>query len=242
MARSTTPAVLALLALTPGAPWKGEAGASQFRALTPTTHRMEVRLEQAAGAAWEAVDPGRVLDAGGRVRFRVRANFEGFLYVLNRGTSGTFALLYPQPRDDNRILPGRDYPVPAAAGHFQITGKPGYETLYWIVSPARLAPEPDLRPVPLTPEPAAPPATGPAAPAPPLELLPRCHGEIFRARGECVDVTAGPRAARFSPRGWQVSAARSRGLDFARHEDFAVISSTAPLTEPVIYEFRLAHR
>jgi hypothetical protein len=242
MARSTAPAVLALLALTPGPPWKGQAGSSQFRSLTPTTHRMEVRLEQAAGAGWETVDPGRVLDAGGRVRFRVRANFEGFLYVLNRGTSGAFALLYPRPRDDNRILPGREYPVPASAGHFQITGKPGYETLYWIVSPAPLAPEPDLRAAPLTAEPSAPRPGGPAAPAPPAELLPRCHDEIFRARGECVDAAAGPRAAQFSPRGWQVSAARSRSLDFARHEDFAVISSTAPLTEPVIYEYRLAHR
>jgi hypothetical protein len=76
-------------------------------------------------------------------------------------------------------------------------------------------------------------------------LIPRCDEGILKARGDCIDSTAGPKLI---PRDVDVSKdlaaanAASRELLFVREQNTAVISSAAPLTGPVIYEFQLAHR
>ena len=67
----------------------------------------------------------------------------------------------------------------------------------------------------------------------------------MKARGDCVDSSAGPKLI---PREIDLSKdlaaanAASHGLIFMREQNTAVISSPAPLTGPVIYEFQLAHR
>ncbi|MFN0171791.1 MAG: DUF4384 domain-containing protein [Bryobacteraceae bacterium] len=214
-------------------------GAAQFRSLTPTAHKIEIQLERAAAGGWLVVDPALVLDSGDRVRFRARPTFDGYLYVLNRGSSGEFALLFPQGSDSNRVIAQQEYTIPAQAGSFQITGAPGFETLYWIISPAPLGPKRESAP---PPEPERPSRSIPKS-SPPVELIPRCRDEIFRARGDCVDETAGPRVLTVAaPEGWNLSLAKSRELRFSKSENHATVSSTKPLTEPVIYEYRLAHR
>ena len=75
--------------------------------------------------------------------------------------------------------------------------------------------------------------------------MPRCDESVMKVRGDCVDSTAGPKLI---PRDVDVSKdlaaanAASRDLFFIRQQNTAVISSPAPLTGPVIYEFQLAHR
>lgn len=214
-------------------------GAAQFRSLTQTSHKIEIQLERASTSGWQVVDPALVLDQGDRVRFRARPTFDGYLYVLNRGSSGEFALLFPQKGDVSRVLANHEYTIPAQAGSFQITGEPGFETLYWIISPAPLGGSGEAAPAP---EPEPPSRSIPKA-APPVELLPRCRDEIFRSRGDCVDDTAGPRALTVAaPSGWNLSLAKSRDLKFSKSESRATVSSAKPLTEPVIYEYRLAHK
>ncbi len=68
----------------------------------------------------------------------------------------------------------------------------------------------------------------------------------MRARGDCVDHSAG---LKLVPRGEELpqnlagaNDSSPRDLLFMQQKDTAVIASTAPLTGPVIYEFRLAHR
>jgi hypothetical protein len=110
------------------------------KSMTQGTHRMELMLERLDGATWKTIDPALVLAQGDRVRFRFRTNFDGYLYVTNQSTSGKYEQLFPakRPGQDNHIVAGKDYQVPATSVAFRIAGPPGHEVVYWLVSPGRL--------------------------------------------------------------------------------------------------------
>jgi hypothetical protein len=220
MSRALAPALLAL----------GADSLPQPQKPTPGAYRMEIMLDRMDGADWHGIDPGLVLGSGDRVRFRFRTNFDGYLYVSNRGSSGKYEQLFPRQDvgEDNRILSAHEYQVPVTSWMFRIGGPPGYETVYWLVSPT-----------PLT-------AGGPQHESRPVTLHPRCDDTILKARGDCVDSSAGPRLV---PRGEPLPDALAKAsgairpdLLLMRQENTAVIASPVPLTGPVIYEFRLAHR
>ena len=208
---------------------------SQSHSMAQGAHRMELMLERLDGATWKTIDPALVLAQGDHVRFRFRTNFDGYLYVTNQSTSGKYEQLFPREEtgQDNRILAGKDYQVPATSVAFRIAGPPGHEIVYWLVSPARLTDVP------------ARPTLPPTGNTTPLTLMPRCDEGVLKARGDCVDSSAGPKLI---PRDVDVSKdlsaanAASRDLLFMRQKDTAVIYSPEPLTGPVIYEFQLAHR
>ncbi len=208
---------------------------AQSRAMTQGSHRMEIVLERLDGSAWHAIDPGLVLAQGDRVRFRFRTNFDGYLYVMNQSTSGKYEQLFPREEtgQDNRVAGNKDYQVPATSSAFRIAGPPGFEVVYWLVTPARLTD-------------GVPHIGSPAGPTRPLTLLPRCDETLLKSRGDCIDHSAGPKLV---PRGEalpdnlsQAAGQTPRDLVFMQQKDTAVIASSAPLTGPVIYEFRLAHR
>jgi hypothetical protein len=208
---------------------------SQTHTMTQGAHRMELVLERLDKDTWRAIDPGLVLAQGDRVRFKFRTNFDGYLYVMNQSTSGNYEQLFPREEtgQDNRISASSEYQVPATSAAFRIAGPAGHEVVYWLVSPAKL-----------TDAPANPRPTVKSAPA---TLIPRCDDTILRSRGDCVDSSAGPKLI---PRGTQIPSnltaqgadPKQRDLLFLRQKNTAVISSPEPLTGPVIYEFRLAHR
>lgn len=205
-------------------------------------HRMEIALERSEEAGgWKEVDPGLVFDQNDRIRFRFRANFGGYLYVLNLGTSGRYSLLFPGEETGrrNRIEAGAEYVIPATQGWFRITGPPGHEIVYWLVSPVELGAEYGAVPS----GPAPPRSTKPGRA--PEELKPRCDDTIFRARGECVDASAGPkkitRQEALPELFADVPENATGTLFFIRERDRSVVSSPEPLTSPVVYEFRIAH-
>ena len=216
-----------LVLLTPALP--------QTHTMSEGAHRIELMLERLDGSVWRTIDPGLVLNQGDRVRFRFRTNFDGYLYVTNQSTSGKYEQLFPREEtgQDNRIVAAKDYQVPATSVAFRIAGPPGHEIVYWLVSPARLTDAPS--------RPTLPPAGKPT----PLTLTPRCDDAILHARGDCIDSTAGPKLI---PRDVEISkdfsaaSAASRDLLFMRQNNTAVISSSEPLTGPIVYEFQLAHR
>jgi hypothetical protein len=191
-------------------------------AFAQTASRMEITLERRDGNAWKSVDPGLVLAADEKVRFRFKSNFKGYLYVINHSTSGTNTLLFPRQDTGsvNRIEAGKEYVVPATQGAFRVEGPAGYDVISWMVSPVVLN------------APALPERTETSAP--PLEMKPRCDDTIFKARGDCVDTSAGPKS--------QADNASSRELVFMRQKNSSVIASPTPLQGPVVYEFRLAHK
>jgi hypothetical protein len=208
-----------------------------------TPRRMVIHVETRSNGDWKTVDPATIFEPGAQVRFRVKANFAGYLYVMNQGTSGDYTLLFP--REDtgmrNRLDPDQEYIVPATeGGAFRVTGPPGHDIVYWMVTPLEITAGRNPRPgyVPLPP----PPAAGTKL----HTLVPRCDDAVFRARGECIDSTAGPRKvqdpAKLPPNLKSVPDLRSRELVFIREKNAAVVSSPAGAVGPVVYEFRLAHK
>jgi len=202
------------------------------------SQRIEIALERQEGDAWKTVDPGYVFEPGDRVRFRFRANFDGYLYVMDYGTSGSYSLLFPRDETgrDNKIESGKEYRVPATQAWFRIAGPPGHDIVYWMVTPLVLAGDSDGMIPPGLPKPKQPPKI----------LLPRCDDSIFRARGECVDSSAGLRpiaeAEELPDNLRRIPRLNARELIILRKDDVSTISSPAPLTGPVIYQFKLAHK
>jgi hypothetical protein len=205
-------------------------------------YRMEIVLERRDGSAWHAVDPGLVLEQNDRVRFRFHTNFDGYLYVMNQSTSGAYTMLFPREDtgSENQIHAGKDYEVPATQTLFRIAGPAGHEIVYWMITPAELRSEEERRKyVPLPPPP-------PKDKQLPANLTPRCDDALFRARGACIDTSAGPKSVtsrELLPDNLaQVPSGSSGDLMFLRKQNTAVVSSPVPLKGPVIYEFHLAHR
>jgi len=208
----------------------------QTEAVKPSqAQRMEITLEKREGNAWKPMDPGFVFAKGDRIRFRFRANFSGYLYVMDYGTSGSYMQLFPREETgkENGILAGKDYQIPATSTLFRIDGPPGHDIVYWIVSPLPLGMGDGAAPLP---KPKLPPKT----------LLPRCDDSIWRARGDCIDSSAGLRNIPDSdeiPENLQkVPRVKSRELFIMRKEEGSMVSSPNPLSGPVIYQFRLAHK
>ena len=195
-------------------------GASQTKALANDPQVIEITLERRAGNTWQIIDPGLVLAQDDRVRFRMRANFDGYLYVTNHGSSDTYQQLFPREEtgQNNKITAGREYVIPATEGSFRIAGRAGYDVTYWLMSPVPLGAD-----------------KAPPSPAPLSTLLPRCDDEILRARGECVDSKAGAR-------GIESGGSPGAELLFERKQNTSVVASQKPLTGPAVYEFRLAHK
>jgi hypothetical protein len=205
-------------------------------------YRMELTLERREAGAWKIVDPGLVFEQNDRVRFRFRTNFDGYLYVMNQSTSGTYTMLFPgeETGRENQIHAGKEYMVPATQTLFRIAGPAGHEIVYWMVTPAELRTEEDKpKYVPLPPPP-------PKEKQLPSNMTPRCDDALFRARGDCIDTSAGLKnvtSRELLPDNLaQVPGGNSGDLMFMRKQNTAVVSSPVPLKGPVIYEFHLAHK
>jgi hypothetical protein len=68
---------------------------------------------------------------------------------------------------------------------------------------------------------------------------------LFRARGACIDTSAGPKSVtsrELLPDNLAQVPDSGSDLMFLRKQNTAVVSSPVPLKGPVIYEFHLAHK
>lgn len=177
---------------------------------------LDVTLDRMEGGKWLPAEPGRVMKQGEHVRFRFKANFAGYVYVVNHGTSGVRALLFPNADAgmDNTVQAAKEYRVPSTMASFRIDGPAGHDQVFWIISPTPLSESEAL--------------TLTSSPPPEPRLLPRCDETLMRARGECVDTKAGPRMI-------------SRELTIVQKNETAHVSVVGRLTKPLLYQFRLAH-
>ena len=182
----------------------------------------------------EAMMPTHVFRTGDILRLRIVSQFNGYLYMMDQGSSGQFSTVFPSVAagSDNRIASGKTYLVPATEdGWFELMGPPGFDIFYFLLSPSPLS---------------APSASSFVAPGPISSLRPRCNDAIFRARGECNDISAGPAAlpqnaplpAPLAP----IAGAASRDITIVRKNDAVTVQSGAASTAPVLYTFRLAHQ
>jgi hypothetical protein len=190
--------------------------------------RLAVTLERLTGEdSWAAVEPGRVLEQGDQVRFRVASNLAGKLYVFNQNAKGSSDLIFPGQGigDDNAISPESEILLPADGNAFEISGPPGYEVVRWVVSPEdQPLAQADINRF------LAPPQR--ARPQPPM-LSPSCDDTILRSRSVCLDPKAGA---------WAMEGAR--GIEVGGDETTAVVSATATATVDgvLVFEYRIAHR
>jgi hypothetical protein len=183
--------------------------------------------------------PDHVFDKGDVVRFRLTSGFDGYLYVIDRGSSGGYTALFPAAgtTSDNVVHKGVDALVPSIGdGWFEIDGPAGFDVVYFLVSatPIDVGAGNGAKGSGASPEEA------------PSSLRPRCNDEIFKARGECIDDSAGPASlARDVPLPPQISLAApnaSRDIVFDSGDGDTAVKATAPSGKPAVYIFRLAHR
>ncbi|HBY63883.1 MAG TPA: hypothetical protein DEH78_29000 [Solibacterales bacterium] len=89
------------------------------------------------------VDADMVFRAGDRVRLNVQTNDSGYLYVVMRGSSGNWKILFPAVEineTDNRVERGKSYMVPRST-RFIFDEQAGDEQLFVVLS---RQPEPDF--------------------------------------------------------------------------------------------------
>ena len=175
-----------------------------------------------------------VFDPGDVVHFRVESEFDGYLYVIDQGSSGRFTTIFPSSEAgaDNRVHQGQAFSIPAEGGSwYEIGGPPGFDVLYFLLSPESIG---------------SPPPSSFAAPGPVSSLKPRCNDQVFRARGECTDSSAGPAAlpkdaplpAPLAP----MAGLASRDITIVKKKDGVTVGPKGNTRAPVIYTFRLAHQ
>src|ERR1700722_11506485 len=78
--------------------------------------RMEILLEKEDRGKPVVMEPGHVFVTGDRVRFRFTPNFSGTLFVMDKGTSGSYTMLFPKENTgtDDKIEAGKAYLLPGA--------------------------------------------------------------------------------------------------------------------------------
>ncbi|HEX4807524.1 MAG TPA: DUF4384 domain-containing protein [Bryobacteraceae bacterium] len=100
-------------------------------------------LKQRTDGTYQEISPDAVFHAGDRIRLSLMSNQQGYLYVVEQGSSGKWIPLYPggdsQP-DSNRLATGKEYIVPGK-GAWEFKGDAGQERLFVLLS---REPETDL--------------------------------------------------------------------------------------------------
>lgn len=108
---------------------------------------LQVKVYQETAKGYTQVSPTKRFRSGQRLKFGVESNTNGWLYIVQRGTSGQYRLLYPHPAvgkhqkiQHNReiLIPGRDW--------FRFDSEVGTEEIHFIFSRQKLNAVPDLFP------------------------------------------------------------------------------------------------
>lgn len=196
---------------------------------------LTIHLEQLRNEKVVPVRPEHVFSKDDVVRFRLNSTTDGYIYVVNHSTSGDYTVLFPagDTMATNNVHGETEFYVPTPdVGWFQVSGAAGFDTVYFLMSPVKLA------------------VSGAQAQTKqqdrvPSSLLPRCNDAIFKARGECIDDTAGPavlpRGATLPPQISTAAANASRDLVLVNDAD-GNVKVTKTSDGPAIYVFRIAHQ
>lgn len=210
--------------------------------------RYDLILEKKDGSTVQTMDPAHIFDEGDLIRFRLRPGVNGYLYVLNHGSSGKYEQLFPRAgeTESREVRAGRDYVIPDSdSGWFKISGPAGYETVYFLISPLDLG----KSLYPHAKEEQSPAAQTPHAETPDEKAFesatPRCDDELFRTRGVCLDSKAGLKPVEPGeslPSSLPPVSVGSRDLVVVKESSDTAVSSTEPFDAPVVYHFKIAHK
>jgi hypothetical protein len=120
--RSTTPSGVSVIA-------------ASNTSLGPLGLRYSFLRYDSSGDA-EEVDADHVFHSGDRMKIRLETNSDGFLYIVMKGTSGSWRVMFPSKEygnGDNRVRAGQVYELPRNT-RFAFTGKPGAERIFLVLS------------------------------------------------------------------------------------------------------------
>jgi hypothetical protein len=202
--------------------------------------KMEIVLEMQVGKTARVVNPQHVFKTGDLVRFRFKSSFDGYLYVTDQTSSGKYLTLFPSDKAGaaNHIVRGKSYLIPATEDSWFRVDKPaGYETVFFVVTPSQPGNE--------SAQPPPPPVLSPPPPLPLSDdMVPRCDDGIFRARGECIDASAGASALtphEHSPVDESSGGLTPREIVVIRKTDSSVVAPATDGNAPIVYQFRIAH-
>ncbi|MCY7376978.1 MAG: DUF4384 domain-containing protein [Pyrinomonadaceae bacterium] len=107
----------------------------------------KVVIERMRGGKLAFVSPNSKFRSGDKIRLRFTTNYDGYLKILNVGSSGKVNLLFPYDGADDRIKPSSDFQVPKNGDWIVFDDTPGTETLTVIMSnkPLNFESEDELR-------------------------------------------------------------------------------------------------
>jgi uncharacterized protein DUF4384 len=121
-----------------------KSGTHTLSASVPLGLRYAV-LKRDANGQYNEVDPDTSFGSGDRIRLKVDANTSGYLYVVMRGSSGTWKLLFPSAEvagGSNHVSKGESRQIPSGErGQFVFDEQAGNEKLFIVLT---RQPEPDL--------------------------------------------------------------------------------------------------
>jgi hypothetical protein len=101
-------------------------------------------LRNAGGDEYREVSPDTVFHSGDRIRVAAQSNDEGYLYIVMKGASGSWRVLFPSAEiadGSNRVTSGRQYLIPPPPGRFAFDEQAGEERLFIVLA---RRPEPSL--------------------------------------------------------------------------------------------------
>lgn len=127
------------------APPRMPGGATlQYAAYSGAPLGLRYSILKRAGDRFEEVDADTVFHAGDSIKVSVESNDRAYLYVVTRGTSGSWQVLFPSAEiqaGSNVVERDRQHQVPPAGGRFTFDEHPGTERLFLVLS---RKPEQDL--------------------------------------------------------------------------------------------------
>lgn len=113
----------------------GNGGNSSGVSPTPTgLPGTKITIELMRDGKLSFVNPTYKFRSGDKIRIRMKTNFEGYVTVLNLGSSGKVNLLYPVQGRDNYVTPTSDYQIPQGDGWIVFDNQPGTEIVGVIMS------------------------------------------------------------------------------------------------------------
>jgi hypothetical protein len=96
---------------------------------------IDILLKRPASDVWLNVPPDTVFRNGDQVKLGLRGNFDGYIYIINIGTSGLRRIMVPGPSVSENHLQKNLYKQFLVG---ELSGEPGEETLYIISAPTKI--------------------------------------------------------------------------------------------------------
>ena len=121
----------------------GSAGAPSPTAVDGDSPRAGIRyriLQRGDAGNVVEVDPDNMFQSGDRIRFAFEPNVDGFLYVIQRGSTGRWSVLLPHPlinEGRNAVTRFDEVTIPPA-GWFRFDENPGAEQVFVYLSRAQI--------------------------------------------------------------------------------------------------------